>query len=123
MATFMARQGDVLVRKLTPGERQRARFQRVERENGAVVLAHGEATGHSHKIVEQTVEMYHDPKEGRLFVNIESPAHIVHEEHDTIKLEAGWYEVVRQREFTAEPTGGFDPDSAEARRSYAYVRD
>ena len=43
----MIRQGDVLI---VPVEEIPATVEAVERENGCIILAHGEATGHAHKI-------------------------------------------------------------------------
>lgn len=114
------RQGDVLivaVDSLPKGVTTR------ERENGRVVLAHGEVTGHAHAILERTVVHYDAPdavtaaelllasvgmkrqltaENQPTFLAVETPAEIVHEEHGTIALEKGNYVVIRQREYSPE---------------------
>ncbi len=65
-------------------------------------LALGEITGHSHRVTKGEFELYE--KEGVVYMRVVSEtADLVHEEHDTIKLPQGEYEVHRQREY--EPKG------------------
>jgi hypothetical protein len=75
-----------------------------------VVIAEGEKTGHAHAIVGDDVELYE--REGTLFVSVSYGAHIEHEEHATLELPPGTYEVVRQREYEPGPS-----------RSYRWVQD
>lgn len=104
---FQVRQGDVLItRKVLD------RGTLVARENGRIVLAHGEATGHAHAIRSDHAELY-DLKEDHtavgdavwshlvrcLRVNV-TPASLEHEEHGTIVLPPGDYEVTRQMQYT-----------------------
>lgn len=119
--TNMVRQGDVLVRRVTAPKNQKdLRRKEVKRENGRVVLAHGEATGHAHAIHEPRVRMFRDDALGRTLMKVEETAKIVHEEHDTIELDPGWYEVVRQSEFTGQQRGeGWSPSTTPTR----YVAD
>jgi len=92
----MARQGDVLVMR-TDAEPSGAKLPR---ENGAVVLAHGEVTGHSHAI--------HDPgvcslrREGAAYDLLqvtEGGCTLKHEEHAPIAFGGGTYEVRIQQEW------------------------
>ena len=109
----MFRQGDVLIipiaGKLPQG------LKPVEREQGRVVLAHGEVTGHAHAIRERNAFLYQeDVKEKpRTFLHIVQPEGALHnaknssvglrhEEHAKVKLKPGLYEVRRQREYTPE---------------------
>lgn len=96
------RQGDVLIREV--GEIP-ADLQPIPLENGRVVLAHGEVTGHAH-VVEGDVELLLLPDDveelERRFLRVEAEAAVVHEEHDTVALPPGDYEVVRQREYAPE---------------------
>jgi hypothetical protein len=71
-----------------------------------VVLAYGEATGHTHRIERGAILFRDDalardiPTElyiGHLAVTT-AEADLVHEEHDTITLPRGMYRVRRQRE-------------------------
>lgn len=94
----MYRQGDVLI---IPTKKLPTKLMEVPREDGAVVLAYGEVTGHRHRI--------HDPgvcllsREGTtdryLTIVGEDLAHLIHEEHGTIDLAPGNYVVRIQREY------------------------
>jgi len=95
------RQGDVLIQRigsfpstLTP----------VARENGKVVLAHGEVTGHAHAIASPNADLYSAVDSGSVtFLEIRSAlAELCHEEHATIALQPGKYRVTRQREYSPE---------------------
>lgn len=95
------RQGDVLIAEttdvpdgLTP----------VPLDNGRVILAHGEVTGHAHA-VEGDVGLFTASDLADLeerFLKVEQEAQVVHEEHDTIALPPGTYRVIRQREYAPE---------------------
>ena len=71
----------------------------VKRDNGRVILAYGEVTGHAHAIVEDGAVML-TVAEGATFVRLAKKAQLLHEEHATIDLPAGDYEVRTQREYT-----------------------
>jgi hypothetical protein len=63
------------------------------------ILARGEATGHSHRIVGlDNVEVYELAARLLLKVN-EGGISIAHEQHRELALEAGVYEVTRDRTF------------------------
>lgn len=96
----MWRQGDVLI---VPVDELPAELIEVPREDGRVVLAHGEATGHAHAIREPAARLYDTPDDvvGRMLV-LEMPGIVEHEEHDEIRLPAGSYQIIRQREYTPE---------------------
>lgn len=94
----MYRQGDVLI---IPCKAIPKGAKPVARETGRVVLAHGEITGHAHALLDRNVNMVE--KDMRRFLEITGGgASVVHEEHGTIKLNAGFYEVIRQREYSPE---------------------
>ena len=95
---MMFRQGDVLIRRSRKSMSSEANEIPRDEQN-RVVLAHGEVTGHAHAIHNEGVIafMMGDVR------YIEVPklgAEVVHEEHDTIELDQGTYEVVQQREWT-----------------------
>jgi hypothetical protein len=97
----MFRQGDVLiipVAHMPPG------LKKVKRENGRVVLAHGEVTGHAHAITDKRVALFHDPKLAAIFMHVSGadPVALEHDEHGTIAIPPGTYEVRRQREYHPE---------------------
>jgi hypothetical protein len=67
---------------------------------GRLVLALGEATGHAHAVVGPGT-LYRpaaDPL-APACLHVPAGARVVHEEHGAISLPAGWYQVVRQREY------------------------
>lgn len=71
------------------------------KHNGSFVLAEGETTGHKHVI---TVENPNDleilqTKDGRYYFNLKSEGKVSHEEHKTLKIKPGIYEMKREREF------------------------
>jgi len=93
----LLRQGDVL---LIPVDEVPMGTRKVGSDGRRVVLAEGEATGHAHALVTSEAELrlaYDDT----LFLLIagEEAAALVHEEHDTVTIEPGVYEVRRQREY------------------------
>lgn len=97
--TTLYRQGDVLIELI--GEMPDGLVP-VERDQGRVILAYGEVTGHAHAIAEPDVELFTredmTEMEGR-FLRVEREAHLRHEEHATITLPPGMYRVKRQREY------------------------
>jgi hypothetical protein len=96
---FQARQGDVLI-----WEQPIEGDQEVTREDGAVVLAHGEVTGHKHQIREPGV--CHLRREGvsaYTVIRVDSETvDLVHEEHGTISIPKGKHAVIIQEEYAPE---------------------
>ena len=93
------RQGDVLVREVTEIP---TGLKKVPLDKGRVILAYGEVTGHAHAVLGDVEFLAADLKEMQdRFLRVEQEAQIVHEEHSTITLPPGLYEVVRQREYTS----------------------
>lgn len=92
------RQGDVLVQLVgqLPSE-----LKDVPRDNGRIVLAYGEVTGHAHAITNRIARFYENTT-GDRFLKLDKPAALTHEEHGTINLPAGNYRVIRQREYSPE---------------------
>ena len=93
----MFRQGDVWIEEV---KSVAANVTPVARENGLLVLAHGEVTGHMHAIAEMDAELFVE-KDGTLYLRAPSGCTVTHQEHAPITLPAGKaYRVVRQREYT-----------------------
>ena len=91
------RQGDVLLVKVDAVP-EGAKKRRVKSKR--IVLAEGEATGHSHSLAAGGVALYeHD---GRRFVDLSHTNTLEHEEHSPVGMDPGTYEVVRQREYSPE---------------------
>ncbi len=69
------------------------------RPREGLVLAHGEITGHAHRVeTDARAELFEAGRE--LFLRVlGSPARVVHEEHLPIELPPGNYRVWRQREY------------------------
>lgn len=66
------------------------------------ILAHGEMTGHCHRIKESAGADLYRTVEG-LFLHVRTnPVSIIHEEHAPITLAPGYYRVWRQREYTPQ---------------------
>ena len=71
------------------------------RENGHIL--EGEVTGHIHKIDNlDAADVLESGEQMYLNVSAEGGVSIVHEDHDTLEIPAGDYEIVRQREFSPE---------------------
>lgn len=96
----MFRQGDVLI---IPVEQVPDGATPIARERGRLVLAHGEATGHAH-VVEGPAEFLSSDVEEmeRRFLRAESDVLVVHDEHVSVALPPGDYEVRGQREYSPE---------------------
>ncbi|MFK3984256.1 hypothetical protein ACI2K4_28275 [Micromonospora sp. NPDC050397] len=101
MADSRFRQGDVLVVAV---ERLPERLELVAREDGTVVPALGEATGHRLAILEPHAGLLEDLGERFLHV-LGTPARLVdgehgeHGEHDRIVLPTGRCQVIHQRKY------------------------
>jgi len=61
------------------------------------VLAYGEVTGHKHQFVDETTQVLVSPR-GTQYVIVIEDAELVHEEHATVPVPVGNYEVREQRE-------------------------
>jgi len=92
------RQGDVLIRSVTSIP---ASAHPKARDQGRVVLAYGEVTGHAHAIDDALAEMF-EKKDGTLYLKAGGDVALRHEEHATITLPQGVYEIVHQREYSPE---------------------
>lgn len=99
------RQGDVLV------SRTRAKLSdqaKAISDQGRVILAYGEVTGHAHQVVaaeEADTELipasalFEEP-DGTRYLIVNRTCLLRHEEHGPITLAPGAYKVTRQREYS-----------------------
>lgn len=94
---MMYRQGDVLIVKRD----SIPKGKEVPRDNGRVILAYGEVTGHAHAIHSQAAKMI-EAENGERYMSFMEAVELVHEEHDTIALPPGSYQVIQQREYSPE---------------------
>lgn len=92
------RQGDVL---LIPCTAIPAGAQEEVPEQGRVVLARGELTGHAHTMAADRVRYFRDDGLSQGYVRIDGgdPVPLTHEEHAALAIPPGSYRVVRQREY------------------------
>lgn len=95
----MFRQGDVLLRRV---DAIPAGVRPEKTDNGRVVLAYGEVTGHAHAIActeAKSFSMTDAAGAVRRFLDVASGATLKHEEHSALPLPSGVYEIVQQREY------------------------
>jgi len=69
------------------------------RVRDGLVLAYGEATGHSHRVEPREAAQLYE-LENILYLRVAKDATLLHEEHGPIALKPGSYRVWRQREYT-----------------------
>ncbi len=98
----MFRQGDVLI--VPVSKLPERRLHAIARENGLVILARGEVTGHAHAIRDRQVALFRDPELAAMFLRVSgvSAVALEHQEHDTILVPPGDYQIIRQREYSPE---------------------
>ena len=104
-----ARQGDVFLEKVQ--SLPAGIMREIAPDDGDVVLAYGEVTGHKHRIraFQDTGALparLFDVGEMR-FLDVTAPAMLIHEEHAPVDLEPGIYRVSKygvgtQREYSPE---------------------
>ena len=94
------RQGDVLLVEVARGPSD---VRPVPREQGRLILAHGELTGHAHVVVDAAAELVTREQADELYLLVYGDEVVLeHDEHDAIALPPGSYRVIRQREYTPE---------------------
>jgi len=91
----LARQGDIL-------------FVRVDslpedlKKSKDLIVAHGEVTGHAHRVTKEAGVKLLETLGGSKFVEAEAGWEVTHDEHGPIEFEAGNWEARRQREYSPE---------------------
>ena len=99
MKSLIFRQGDVLI--VRRSRRPSGDAKPIAREKGRIVLAHGEATGHAHAIKSPKASLFEVA--GRVFLAVDGDVvALEHEEHHTIEIPRGDWEIIRQREYSPE---------------------
>ena len=89
------RHGDVLIEEVKS-------LPKVREKLTHTILAHGEVTGHCHRIKESgEADLYATSDGFYLHVRADSVS-VVHEEHQTISLTRGFFRVWRQREYSPQ---------------------
>ena len=89
---ILYRHGDVLIRSV-------AKIPNTALKRAGATLAHGEVTGHSHRIQQtDAVQLWENGSE--VFLEVKQPrVSLIHEVHQTIELPSGFYRVWKQREY------------------------
>ena len=99
------RQGDVL---LVPCDRIPAGAHEEVSENGSVVLARGERTGHVHTMTAERVSYFREDGSGSRggFIRVTGPGPVAltHEEHAPLSIAPGDYRIIQQREYQPRET-------------------
>ena len=97
------RQGDVFLQQVRIRERKGQEVL----DQGRVILAYGEVTGHAHEIIDAVTEeqlppaqLFEEP-DGTRYLFVDRACALVHQEHGPIALAPGVYQVIRQREYVA----------------------
>lgn len=111
-AVTAVRQGDILLIKMGSAP---AGLERKATKNGQVTVGYGEVTGHHHTIQDAvwlvapdiTPDDLHQFAMGNrpdmpVFVVADEPTTLTHQEHSPIALDAGVWQVVRQRTYSPE---------------------
>jgi hypothetical protein len=90
-------QGDVLFQQVAsiPDGARRLPNQ------GQVVVARGEATGHNHVITSDRAGLWELTRNGVtvLYLDVETPVTLVHDEHKTLPIPPGIYRIGRIKEY------------------------
>lgn len=86
------RQGDVLISDCSEMPSDAVRIE-------GVVVAVGEATGHSHTFDDPRAVTLFQGRNGDLFARVTEPVALRHEEHGPIQFRPGILRIVRQREY------------------------
>lgn len=89
---MMHRQGDLLLVKVKALPKGLTKKQNN-------VFAYGEVTGHSHRLKTKELVTYEDSN-GDVYADLAKSTELIHEEHNPIKLDAGVWQVIRQREYS-----------------------
>jgi hypothetical protein len=93
---MLIRQGDVLLIPVPAAPSG----PEVARQDGRLVLATGERTGHAHVVCDEHAELVTSEGARELFLLVHgTPATLSHEEHSALTVPPGSYLVVRQREY------------------------
>jgi|WetSurMetagenome_2_1015567.scaffolds.fasta_scaffold476410_2 hypothetical protein len=91
---MLVQQGDVLLEKINSIPSNAVENPRT---SGGVVLAEGKATGHAHVINDSGVKMFVDGS--MIYLSVEKPSRITHEEHKAVDVPKGNYVVRKVQEY------------------------
>jgi len=96
---WQARQGDVFIEAIDASPE--GEWKEIDREDGRVVLAHGEVTGHAHVIRDSLVCFLRADSVFERVLDVMNPtALLTHEEHAPCTIAKGKYAVMIQQEYS-----------------------
>ena len=94
------RQGDVLVMDAVD---DKDLGEEIPRENGRVILAHGEVTGHAHALVQDGARLFLSKTSAlKTHLRLVTTAFLRHEEHGEVPIKEKKKEIRIQRQWTTE---------------------
>jgi hypothetical protein len=97
MKSIQFRQGDVYIKKIDSLPKK---LKSKSTDKHRVVLAYGEVTGHAHAFyTSEKVQLSTDIEETKTYLKVLEDAELKHEEHATIVVPIGDYEVIQQSEY------------------------
>jgi len=72
-----------------------------EQHRGRIILARGERTGHAHVISSDKAKLWSLTRDGvtELYLEVQAPVTIVHDEHKPLPVPTGIYRVGRVKEY------------------------
>ena len=85
----MYRQGDLLLKQIN-------KLPKGLKISNTLVLVHSDTTQHNHQL--KSGQVFQDDKD-LMFLKLLKDTDLIHEEHKTINLPKGFYEVIRQRQY------------------------
>jgi hypothetical protein len=102
-----ARQGDVYIINKTDSnisaDTKARLFTKVGKElakdQGRIILAYGEVTGHAHAIKDEGVQLFTLKDTGNMLLTVKGEASLGHDEHSTIAIPQGENVVIHQKEY------------------------
>lgn len=97
--TLQPRQGDVLLNKITKVI-DLSGATPIKPENGRLILARGEATGHHHSVDCAVAQLF--SINGKVVLVAGEDTTLDHQEHDQVDVAKGMYWVVAQQEYTPQ---------------------
>ena len=86
--------GDVLLRRVS---RLPAGVIPVDRKDGVLVIMDGELTGHKHTVAEKEANLWEF--DGELYIESTAPVTIKHEEHKSLEIPPGIYQIGQVKEY------------------------
>lgn len=88
---FLVRHGDLLIKKID----KLPDNLNIQKDN---IVMRGEFTGHHHTLVCDELAVFTDIN-GNKYIDLKKDSAITHQEHKTLELPQGYYEVIIEKEF------------------------